>query len=171
MSCLACFLIELSTAGVTTHHELGSPTSIINQENASIGLTTGQFGGDIFSIEVPSSKMTLACVKLIKNQLAQRATNTLSHWAIFSSPNKPFLLKNHVPSFSSWWWEVKGRRKGDGGRNEKGGRQKQGRVRKRRRKGKSRSRQGRARQSWGGAGQGNTASLWKAWSGHSVLRF
>lgn len=47
-------------------HGLGSPTSIINEENAPKELPTGQPDGDIFSIEAPSSQMILAYVKLTK---------------------------------------------------------------------------------------------------------
>lgn len=43
----------------TAHSRLYPPTSITDRENAS-GLPTGQAGGNIFSVEVPSSKMTLA---------------------------------------------------------------------------------------------------------------
>lgn len=38
--------------------------SIFNKEGCPIDLTTGQYGGDIFSTEVPPSKMTLVCVYL-----------------------------------------------------------------------------------------------------------
>lgn len=53
--------------GGPAHSYLGPPTvSIINQENAlHTVLPTGQSFGDIFSITIPSSQMTLACVKLI----------------------------------------------------------------------------------------------------------
>lgn len=36
---------------------MGPPTSIINQEDVPMG----PFNGDIFSIMIPSSQMTLAC--------------------------------------------------------------------------------------------------------------
>lgn len=52
--------------GDTTYSELDPPVTIINQEDVPKCLSIGQsgVGGVIFSIEFPSSKMTLACIKL-----------------------------------------------------------------------------------------------------------
>jgi hypothetical protein len=58
---------HLSRVGAT-YNELGPPTAVINHENkskANLGAV-----GDIFSIEVPSSKMTLVCVTLTQKQPA-----------------------------------------------------------------------------------------------------
>lgn len=52
--------------GGTTHNELSPPILIINQENALRACPRANFG-DIFSVKVPSSQMTPACVKLTKN--------------------------------------------------------------------------------------------------------
>lgn len=46
--------------------QAGLPISIIDQDYI-IDLPTGQFGGGIFSVEVPSSQMDLAWVKLQEN--------------------------------------------------------------------------------------------------------
>lgn len=46
---------------------VGPPTSIINQENAPMG----PFNDDIFSIKIPFSQMTLACIRLTRNLAVQ----------------------------------------------------------------------------------------------------
>lgn len=56
------------------HDSLSPPPYTIQDHSARVGTThqspidcgllTGQFGGGIFSVEILSSKMTLACVKL-----------------------------------------------------------------------------------------------------------
>lgn len=49
------------------HHPevgLGYPTPITNQENAPTGLPTDQFDRGSFSIEIPSSQVSLACVEV-----------------------------------------------------------------------------------------------------------
>lgn len=43
---------------------LEPPRSIINKENASTNLSKGQSDGGLFSVEIPSSQLTLAYVKL-----------------------------------------------------------------------------------------------------------
>jgi hypothetical protein len=45
----------------------GHSTSVIKRENAPTGLPTGQSDEDIFSVEVSSSQMTLAYIKLTKH--------------------------------------------------------------------------------------------------------
>lgn len=67
--CLAslCLISMLSYStqprDATTHSELVTPTSIINQEHCSPGLPTGQSDGSIFSAAIPSSQMSLPCLK------------------------------------------------------------------------------------------------------------
>jgi hypothetical protein len=48
--------------GGTTYSGLGPPISISNQENVPKGLSTVQSDEGTFSIVIPSSHMTLACV-------------------------------------------------------------------------------------------------------------
>lgn len=52
--------------GGNTSGELGSPTSIIKQEN-SHGFAQRQFGRDFFSIEIPFFQMILTFIKLTKH--------------------------------------------------------------------------------------------------------
>lgn len=59
---LVCFLVQTRT----THIGLGPPTLISNPENIPIHLPTNQSDGGFFSIKLPSSQMTIVCVKLIK---------------------------------------------------------------------------------------------------------
>lgn len=54
---------DLPTASII-RSELGPSASIINQGKSPYRLTTGQNDGGILSIEVPSSKMTPAYVRL-----------------------------------------------------------------------------------------------------------
>jgi hypothetical protein len=48
---------------------------MINQENVPTDLPTGQSSGAILSTEVPSSQMTLACIKWTKPENKQTKTN------------------------------------------------------------------------------------------------
>jgi hypothetical protein len=68
LACSACFLTDHLPRDGTTHSGLYPPLSILNQENA--GYThlrvTGQSYRDIFSVEVPSFQVILACAKLTK---------------------------------------------------------------------------------------------------------
>ena len=78
MACLACCLISSSTThpGVVPPHGIGPYIPIFSQENVPQACPqAGHSGGSIFSIEVPSSKMTLACIKLEPN-LASTVTTT-----------------------------------------------------------------------------------------------
>jgi hypothetical protein len=59
-----------------------------HQTTALIEWPRSQSDGDIFSIEVPSSQMTLACVKLAKNK---NLTNMLSY--VVSEFYRPHLCK------------------------------------------------------------------------------
>jgi hypothetical protein len=68
---LACFpnglpsLLFIHLGTTSTNHTGMSPlTSISNQKNAPTNCVTDQSVGAIFLIEVPSSQMNLACVKL-----------------------------------------------------------------------------------------------------------
>lgn len=70
---LACFLWFTSLLswiiqnhlkrGGIFHSELGSPTSIINQEDDLKVLSTCQHGGCVVSVEVSPSQITLTCDK------------------------------------------------------------------------------------------------------------
>lgn len=64
MAYLVCFVRAPRTTYLprrgTALSELGPPRPIINQKDGS----TNHFAGEIFSVEVPFSKKTLACVKL-----------------------------------------------------------------------------------------------------------
>lgn len=56
---------DYQSVSVTMHNELGSLTSIIIQDNyGHHSLPIGLSGGNIFSVEIPFSSTTLACVKL-----------------------------------------------------------------------------------------------------------
>lgn len=48
----------------SSHSELGSNTSTINQENATLAWATGQSSQGIFLVKVPSFQIILSCVKL-----------------------------------------------------------------------------------------------------------
>lgn len=54
--------------GSTGHSFLSPPASIVSLENVPHICPQVNFGGGIFSIEVPSSQMRLTCIKLTKNQ-------------------------------------------------------------------------------------------------------
>ena len=56
MACIACF--NLGVTSPTTAWDL-----LCQSRKWTTGSAEGQADGDNFSIEVPSSKMTLACVK------------------------------------------------------------------------------------------------------------
>ena len=56
------------SSGDTTHNGLASSTSITEGRKMAHGLLTGQSDIRLFSVEVPSSQMTMACVKLAQNQ-------------------------------------------------------------------------------------------------------
>lgn len=60
-------IASLYSPGPPVQGGLGSHTSIINQENALTDLPSGQSDEGIFSVEVFSSLMTSACVKLTEN--------------------------------------------------------------------------------------------------------
>lgn len=62
LSLLFCTTQENLPRDVTTHRGLGPPTSIINEESAPSDLPTYQSYGNIFSIEIPSFQVTIACV-------------------------------------------------------------------------------------------------------------
>lgn len=53
-------------SGNSAQSELSLPTLITNQRNAPTVLPSGQSVGGAYSIEVPSSQMTLACVQLTR---------------------------------------------------------------------------------------------------------
>lgn len=57
-------------SGNLTRSELGTLTSVINQENTPSDFTPEQSGRGIFSIKV-FFKMTLVCVKLVLKKLAR----------------------------------------------------------------------------------------------------
>lgn len=59
-------------SGNTNLSELGPPLSIINQENCSTLLPTGQEYGGIFSIEILSFQINVAYVKLIPTKLINK---------------------------------------------------------------------------------------------------
>lgn len=62
---------------------------------STIGLPTGQPSGNIFSVEVPLSKMTLACFRLIENYPTHAHTRThihmctYTHMHIYTCPYMP----------------------------------------------------------------------------------
>jgi hypothetical protein len=67
MACLAYFVIAPGTSAQDSgdHSGLGLSTPIIHQSRkCPLDLPTGQSEGSILSVEVPSSQMSLACVKL-----------------------------------------------------------------------------------------------------------
>jgi hypothetical protein len=68
MACSACFRIEPDIALPTVSWSL--PQQLLIKKCQS-SLPTGQSIGGLFSVEVPSSQMTLACVKLTKNKTKQ----------------------------------------------------------------------------------------------------
>lgn len=85
------------TGSGTTHSGLCPPTSIINQENGLPGYSDGS----IFSINVPSSQMTLVCVKLTKsNQLRGGQRGCLPTSSIpfteAAPPHSPLLSHIHL---------------------------------------------------------------------------
>lgn len=51
----------------TIHSEWGPPLTLPGEENTLTALPTSQSDRGIFSIEVPSSPVTLACFKVTKN--------------------------------------------------------------------------------------------------------
>lgn len=54
--------------GGTIHKGLGPPITIVNEENAPTHLPTDRSYEGVFSVETPSSKMTLACVELTETK-------------------------------------------------------------------------------------------------------
>lgn len=60
MASSTCFLTALRIQ----HSGLGPSTTITHHEHVPTGLLTGQSSGSIFTIEVPFSNMTPACVVL-----------------------------------------------------------------------------------------------------------
>lgn len=64
--------------GSATHRGQGPPTPFVNQENASQATCLqGQLDGSRFSLEVPSSQITLASVKLTKTNHQTNKTETV----------------------------------------------------------------------------------------------
>lgn len=61
------------------HSQWAGPYHINHQSRKlKAGLSSGQLGGDIFSFDILSPKMTLACVKLMEKQPAEQPTVDLS---------------------------------------------------------------------------------------------
>lgn len=78
------FLLQSrTTCSKTTHSQVVHPTLTISQENAFKDIAADQSDGGSSSSEVPSSQMTLACVKLEgekkKNIIAYDRKVTLQH--------------------------------------------------------------------------------------------
>lgn len=72
--------------GGPAHSRLGHPTSVINQEN---GLQpTGQSERGNFSVDVHSSQITLACVKLTKNRKRMGAPTSAAAHSKQNTPDK-----------------------------------------------------------------------------------
>lgn len=65
MASSVCFLIALAQ-GATAHDGLGPPTANINLKSSPTNSPTGHMTIAIVSVEVSSSQMTLACIKLTK---------------------------------------------------------------------------------------------------------
>jgi hypothetical protein len=81
-ACSSCFLIQLRTTfpGVASPAMICPPPhththqSLINKI-APIDVSTGQPDGGIFSAEVPSSQITLVCVKLTKEKKKKKVAS------------------------------------------------------------------------------------------------
>lgn len=73
-----CFLIQDHKTKVGTDHSgLGPPTSVINNKMLQTFLHANMMR-DTFSIEVPSSQITVACVKLTKTKQTTTTKKTLA---------------------------------------------------------------------------------------------
>lgn len=80
LACLVCFLTPPRTTlhwADPIHSGLVLPTSIINVEDTPTNLLRGLSDGSIFSVGVPSSQRTLACVKLTKANHFSSPTGSL----------------------------------------------------------------------------------------------
>ena len=71
MACSACFVIALRTRDGTTHSEWA-------HLHQSRQYATGQSGGSIFSIEFPSSQMTVACI-ILTHKTSHHILPSLAH--------------------------------------------------------------------------------------------
>ena len=85
----------------TAHSGLSPPTPIINQEKGSPAMPTGQSDGGMFSVEVLSSQMTMACVELTKTNKTNQALlltwqyNTITWYLSISClPSRSYINTN-----------------------------------------------------------------------------
>lgn len=79
LACSVCFLICHLPSSGSAHKRLGPFLSIISQNHVPQTCLQTKSNGDIFSVEGPSSQMTLAYVELTKKTyLAQLGTNGCS---------------------------------------------------------------------------------------------
>jgi hypothetical protein len=82
-----CLLTELGTTSpVWALCMAGTwdvPGSIIAQEKGTTGSHKGRSDGDVFSVRIPSSQTTLACVKLTKPVLSEVAMFLFYKYHIF----------------------------------------------------------------------------------------
>lgn len=80
--------------GVISYSELATPPYQSSSRKCIPGLPTGQSGGSIFSIDVPSSRMTLTYVKLTRILASTSSHPTCSK----DSKQLPHLLSFYVCS-------------------------------------------------------------------------
>lgn len=78
---------------VTSHSVIGPPPSINCQENAP-DLPTGQSDGNIFSVEVLYSQMSLTCIKLIKTNQPNKQTALAFFFLMFTYCCEDIVPKN-----------------------------------------------------------------------------
>ena len=74
---------------------------------SSKGVLIGQYDGGIFSVEVPSSQMTLACVKLTKNKNKQKQNKT-KHKTKQTNKKKDLHGREDETTISRLFWQSLG---------------------------------------------------------------